>query len=197
MKIISAFILALAFASNYSLAETKMSPQQQEMMKKMHEAATPGEPHKVLAQMEGKWSYNSKMWDSADAKPQESKGESTFKMLLGGRYLHQEVKGKAMGMDFQGVGITAYDNVKKKYDSIWMDSMGTGIMKGTGDYDPASKTLTDKGEYSCPMKESKTAEYRSEWKLIDKNNSVFSMYGKGMMDDAKEFKMMELTYKRK
>lgn len=168
----------------------------QEMMQKWKEYSTPGEQHKILAQAVGNWTYTSKSWESAEAKPEETKGTSSAKMLLGGRYLQQEVKGTAMGQPFEGISLTGYDNLKKRFDTIWMDSMATGIMKGQGSYDASTKTLMDKGEYTCPMKPNETAEYRSDWKFIDKNNMTFTMYGKGMTGD-KEFKMMEMVYKRK
>jgi hypothetical protein len=33
-----------------------------------------------------------------------------------------------MGMPFEGLGYTGYDNVKKQYFGTWIDSMSTGIM---------------------------------------------------------------------
>ncbi len=193
-------IVLLSLLSFSAFAEKKMdvknmTPEQKEMMTKMHEMAMPNESHKILSQLEGKWTFTSKMWESAEAKPQESKGTSVMKMILGGRFLQQEVSGKAMGMDYTGMGFMGYDTVQKQYTSMWMDTMSTAIMKGTGSYDEATKTLTEKGQYSSPMTESKMSDYRSEMKIIDKNNMTFSMYGKGLKGE-KEFKMMEMTYKK-
>ena len=38
-----------------------------------------------------------------------------------------------MGQPFSGVGIDGYDNLRKKYVTTWIDTMGTGIfsMEGT------------------------------------------------------------------
>jgi hypothetical protein len=168
----------------------------EEAMKKMQEAAKPGPEQKMLADTAGKWTYTSKWWESADAKPEESTGKSTFKMILGGRILQQDVSGKAMGQPFQGLGFTAFDNLKKEWNTTWMDSMGTSIMHGKGTYDASTKTMTDTGSFTCPMEEDMTAEYRSEWKMTDKNNMTFTMYGKGMGKQTGEFKMMEMVYKR-
>ena len=191
MKLFAAVVLL------FSLSTASAEMNKEEMMKKMQEASTPGEAHKLLSQFEGNWTFTSKFWESADGKPEESKGTSVMKLILGGRYLHQEVKGKAMGQDFNGLGLMGYDNIKKQYESFWIDSMSTSMMKGAGTYNTSTKTFDDKGEFSCPMTPSKTAAFRSEWKVVDKNNSVFSMYGKGPTGEGKEFKMMELTYKRK
>lgn len=184
-------LLSLVFSLSSFAEMTK-----EEAMKKMQEAAKPGPEQKMMADYAGKWTYTSKWWESADAKPEESTGKSTFKMILGGRILQQDVNGKAMGQPFQGLGFTAFDNLKKEWNTTWMDSMGTAIMNGKGSYDAATKTMTDSGTFTCPMEEDMTAEYRSEWKMTDKNNMTFTMYAKGMGKQTAEFKMMEMIYKR-
>src|SRR5690606_7205340 len=171
--------LALALASPASFAaengKEKMDPKIQEMMQKWKDAATPGAPHAVLKSMVGNWKYTSKMWHSSDSVPEESSGRSKFKMVLGGRFLTNETKGKAMGQAFEGIGYTGYNNMTKKYETFWMDNMSTATMHGTGSFDEATKTLTDVGEFSCPMREG-PQKYRSELKIIDKNNMIFTMY---------------------
>lgn len=190
MKLLAALLMSLSISA---FAEMN----QEEMMKKMQEAGAPGEAHKVLAEMEGEWTFTSKNWEKPNAKPELGSGTSSLKMVMGGRYLQQELKSKMMGMDYEGLGFTGYDNVKKEYNIVWMDSMSTGMMKATASYDSKTKTLTEKGEFSCPMTENKKSDYRADWKMIDKNNALYTMYGKGATGQGKEFKMMELTYKRK
>lgn len=168
-------------------------PKMQEMMKKYQEAATPGKPHKMLAELAGNWKYTSKMWETADAKPNESKGTTTFKSVLGGRWLEQSFKGDMHGQKFEGIGFIGYDNVKGKYQSMWMDTMSTGVMKGEGTFDEATKTLKDQGTASCPISADKTQEFRSDWELVNKKKMVFSMYGKGPTEGP-EFKMLEIVY---
>jgi hypothetical protein len=190
-------LLISAFFGFSAVAEDKpkMDPKQEKMMEEWKKYATPSEGHKVLDQMKGNWNYTSKFWHTADAKPAESKGSSKMTLILGGRYLEHNTKGTAMGQPFEGKGFTGYDNIKQKYETIWMDNFGTGMMRGTGSFDAASKTLSDSGEMSCAMTPDKKTTYRSDMKIIDKNNMIFTMYGPG--EDKKEFKQMELTYKRK
>lgn len=171
-------------------------PKQAEMMAKWTAYATPGEAHKRLAPLAGKWSYTSKWWEAPNAKPEESKGTSTMRMILGGRFLEHTTKGKAMGMPFEGLGITAYDNIKGKYETLWMDTMGTGIMHGTGAWDTATSTLSDAGEHTCPISPSGKRTFRSDWKIVDKNNMVLTMYGPDMSGSGSEFKNGELVFKR-
>lgn len=177
-----------------SLSVSAEDKNKEEMMKKWQEYATPTEVHKFLATAAGKWTYVSKMWESKDAKPEESKGTATMKMIMGGRYLQQEIKGTAMGQPFEGMGFTGYDNLKKRTNSTWMDNMGTAIMSGNGEVNVEKKTITESGEFTCPMEKDGSAEYRSEWMITDKSNMTFTMFNK--MDGKEEFKMMEMTYKR-
>lgn len=180
-------------------AETKAPSaedlKKQEMMKVWQEFATPGPQHKILASMVGKWKYTSKFWETSDAAPQESKGKSHMKLILGDRFLEHKIEGKVMGMKFEGLGITGYDNIKGKFETLWLDNMGTGIAHGIGNFDDKTQTLTDKGEMSCPMTKSKKREFRGEWKIIDKKNMIYSMFGPGK--DGKDMKQMEMVFTRK
>lgn len=176
-------------------ADEKADPKMQEMMKAWQEASTPGAPHAVLKGMAGKWKYTSKMWQTPEAVPETSAGTSTFTLIHGGRYLKNESKGKAMGMNYEGLGFIGYNNVAKRYETTWMDNMSTAMMHGSGNFDPATQTLSDSGEFSCPLKK-EPQKFRSEWKMVDKNSMIFSMW----MPDrttGKEFRSMELTYRRK
>lgn len=174
--------------------QTDNAVQMQEAMKAWTKYATPSDAHKKLAEMTGQWKYTSKFWMSAEAKPEESKGTSSMKKLLGGRFISQETKGKAMGQPFEGMGLVGYDNLKERYETLWMDNMGTGIIHGSGTYDAATKTLKDSGEYSDPTAENKTRPYRGEWVFTDKNHMTYSMWTTGA--DGKEFKQMEMAYLR-
>ena len=173
-----------------------MDPKMLEMMKKYEAAATPGEPHKVLADIAGNWKTVTQMWESPDSKAKSSKGTSNFKMVLGGRWLQQEFKGNMMGKPYQGMGLIGYDNVKQKYQTNWFDSMSTGSLKSEGDFDVSTKTLKDSGTMSSPVTPSKTQEIRSEWQMVDKKKMIFSMFGKGPVESGPEFKMMEIVYTR-
>ena len=82
------------------------------------------------------------------APPDVSEGSSENRWVLGGRYLQQIYKGSSMGMPFEGIGYTAYDNVQEQYLGFWMDSFGTGLMttegvgkpKGAPDYAQGDST---------------------------------------------------------
>lgn len=172
-------------------AEHQMDPQA--MMEAYQKLATPAEPHKQLASLVGTWTTQTKEWMEPGKPPTESTGSVDMKMLLDGRYLQQEFTGEMMGHPYSGIGTTAYDNLRKRYVSTWIDSMGTGIfmMEGTGSSD--GKTITLKGQHAELGGGQMT--HRAVWKLVDENKQIFEMYG--THGKGKEMKMMEITYTRK
>ncbi len=171
--------------------EKTIDPQQ--MMELWKQAATPGEPHKLFASLAGAWTTTAKEWMEPGKPPMESSGTVEMKSVLGGRFLQQEFTGNMMGQPYSGIGTTGYDNLRKKYVSTWMDSMGTGIFFMEGTASPDGKTITLKGGHDEPGGGHMT--HRAIWKLVDSNTQIFEMYGahKG----EKEMKGMEIIYTRK
>jgi hypothetical protein len=87
------------------------------------EFATPGDMQKMLAKSDGAWSGENTMWMEDGGKPMTSTSTTTNKMIFDGRYQTSEHKGNFMGMPFEGMSITGYDNAKKKFVSTWIDNM--------------------------------------------------------------------------
>ncbi|MEO8192100.1 MAG: DUF1579 family protein, partial [Acidobacteriota bacterium] len=110
----------------------KAATDEKAAMEAMMKAATPGENHKKLEAFVGTFDVKVKMWEKPGAAPQESAGTSEGKMVLGGRYVHEDFQGTFMGQPFTGMGMTGYDNVQNKFVSTWADTMSTGIMTSTG-----------------------------------------------------------------
>ncbi|MGH8538282.1 MAG: DUF1579 domain-containing protein [Gammaproteobacteria bacterium] len=117
-------VASVTMAQNQK-AEKPMDPQG--MMEVYAKLATPGEPHKLFASLAGSWTTKTKEWMEPNKPPMESTGTAEMKMLLGGRFLYQEFNGNMMGKPFSGIGIDGYDNLRKKYVTAWIDTMGTGI----------------------------------------------------------------------
>lgn len=163
------------------------------MMELWKQAAMPGEPHKLFATLVGSWTTTTKEWMEPGKPPMESTGTAESKMLMEGRFLHQEFSGQMMGQPFTGMSIDAYDNLRKKYVTVWVDMRGTGvfIMEGTGSAD--GKTITLKGSHPKPGGGTRT--HRAIWKIIDTDHQLVEMYS--THQGRKETKMMEITYTRK
>lgn len=85
-----------------------------------------------------------------------------------------------------------YDPMKKKYTSIWVDSMSYTMTTMTGTYDEATKTYTGLGESMGPGGEIEKMKEVTVDK--DSDTRVFTMY---KMLDGKESPLFTITYKRR
>jgi hypothetical protein len=151
------------------------------------ELPQPGPEHKKLKELEGTWDATMKMGD------QESKGTMVWKMDLGGLWLVSEFEGDFGGMKFMGKGMDSYDPIKKKYVSVWVDSMSTLPVVAEGNFDKNGKTMTMTGEGPGP--DGKPTKYKMTTEHKDKDNLLWSLYGAG--PDGKEGLQFTITYKRR
>src|SRR6185503_3790948 len=182
-KTLLKLLIALAILSNgasLSLAEEAAAPAEghtmdAEMQKKMEDYGTPNENHALLKNLEGNWKAEVKMWMDPAAEPEVSEGTAEPAMILGGRYLEQKFNGTAMGQPFEGRGTIGYDNLKKEYRSVWIDSMGTGVMVSSGTYDKDAKTITEQGKMSCPIVQG-DRDYRAVTTFIDNDHYTYESF---------------------
>lgn len=185
------FILpGLLFLSIFAYAQQD----QEAAMKAWTAYMTPGDMHSFMAKSNGVWTTEMTMWMDPKSDPIKSTGSCTNTMLLGDRYQQSTFKGDFMGQPMEGMGTMAYDNAKKQFESTWIDNMGTGIMKSTGTYDPATKTLNLKGVSTDPMS-GKDMAFREVYRFVDDNTQVMEMYM--TPQGAQEFKTMEIKFTRK
>jgi hypothetical protein len=164
-------------------------------MKNWMESATPGEKHSMLAKLNGTWDAEVTSWMGMGAPATTSHGTITNKMVMDNRYQISDFKGEMMGMPFNGMSTTAYDNLKKKFVSTWIDNMGTGIMMMQGTWDDAAKTLNMTGKMTNPGN-GKECEMKETLKIVDDNTHVMEMYGPDSKT-GKQYKNMEIKYTRK
>ena len=166
---------------------------QDKMMAKWMEFMTPGPEHKVLDTKVGSWDMQVTM-HMPDGTTSTSTATSEVTWILDGRYLQETVHGSFDGMPFQGIGLTAFDNLKQCYVYSWVDNMGTGIMGGEGYYDPSRRMFTYRGE-SPDVVRGEYVPSRSTETLTDENHWKAEMWSPG--PDGKDYKSMELVYTRR
>src|SRR4029077_14266047 len=111
------------------------------MMAQWQGAMTPGAAHKRLDPLVGTFKAKTEFVMAPGVPPMVHEGTSENRWVLGGRYLEQTYRGMAMGMPFEGIGYTGYDNVKQRYVGTWMDSFGTGLMNSRGTGKPTSRVM--------------------------------------------------------
>jgi hypothetical protein len=148
------------------------------------EPPKPGPEHKMLKLREGTWETTLKTGGM------ESKGSVTFKMELGDLWLVGSMESDLAGQKFSGKSLDTYDAAKKKYISVWCDSMSTSPLLMEGSLDAAKKTLILIGD--GPGTDGKLTKWRSVSEMPDKDTIEFSMY----VGDGKD-PMFTVTYKRK
>jgi len=194
---IVACLLAGVFAARVAVADDEKKAKKGKetdmaaMQAAWEKAGTPGEPHKVLKKMVGKWNVAMKSWMDPKAPPMESKGTAEVKPILGERFFQMNLSSTIMDKPFTGIATNGYDNVKKKYVGTWIDSMSTGIMRSEGTAD-ATGNMKVEGVGTDPItgKESKM-RIVGTWQGDDK--LVEEFYEK---KGGKEQKTMEITYTR-
>jgi hypothetical protein len=194
---------AAAAITSAAATDAKVSaqkPDDAEMMAKMMELSKLNDNHKLLGTLAGTWTDTVKMWMDPKGNPTESKGTAVRKAIMGGRYYVCDftgqmqmpgADGKPKNMEFKGMSIEGYDNVKQKFVSTWCDIMGTGIVMSEGTYDAGSKTFTYTGSFEAMP--GMTIKLRETLKIVDANHHTFEYFedrGQG------EMKSVEINYTR-
>ncbi len=148
------------------------------------EVVKPGPEHEVLKKMEGDWTLTMKIAGA------ETKGKVAYKSEFGGLMVSGLLEGEMFGAKFTGKSMDSYDAAKKKYVSVWVDSMSGVPMMLEGTYDKEKKTMTLSGE--GPGMDGKPTKYKSVTVIKDADSMDFSMY----VGDGKEPEFT-IAYKRK
>jgi len=176
-------------------------PSQDDMMKAMMEAATPGPQHELLLKGVGEWAGKVTMYNPMDGTATTSTCTTLCTPMMEGRFVKCETKGMMeMGggmppMSFEGFGVYGYNNTTKTFESTWIDNMGTMTMHLTGKASSDGKTMEwTSEEYMCPIMHQLTTMREVE-RTTGENTKVMEMYAPG--PDGKEMKVMQIDYTRK
>lgn len=164
-------------------AEAEMDPMA--MMPK------PGPEHDILRKMMGTWEAAVTMKMDENAPESKSTGVETNTML-GGFWVVQDVKGDMGGMPFYGHAMHGYSLTKKKYISVWSDSMGSDweIFEG----DMRDGKLEMRGETPNPFVPGTIMKHRTVAEFKDNDTRTYTMYE---IRGDKEMKVLWIEYKRK
>lgn len=197
-KILTLAILLLGITTfavaQESAAPTEMSEEQKKVMANFQTYSTPTENHELMKPLAGNWNTEVTMWMAPGAPGETSQGTATAELIFGGRYLEQKFLGNFMNQPYEGRGLLGYDNIRKEFQNIWYDNMGTGIMVGAGQYDAGAKTFSEEGTVSCPITNS-PRWHRSVTTIIDDNNYTYESFMKDPATDE-TFRSMLIKYTR-
>lgn len=183
--------MALAQESEEA-APPAMSAEAQAQMQAWMEAAHPGEHHDHLKPYVGKWHGQIKMWMAPGSEPMLNEHSAEADWMMGGRYIQWRHAGSFSGMDFEGFGIDGYNNTAERYESMWIDNMGTLVLLYTGHCEDDGKTRTVSTSFTDPMSGGEVHN-RMVFAWIDDEHFKMDSY---MKNDTGEFKNMEIVYSR-
>ena len=196
LAVVLLFSAVEVFSQEKSKGNEKAPAMSEEMMKRWMDAATPGDSHKLLDQFVGKWEVASRVWLEGPGKPPtEGKAAAEIKWILDGRYVQEDATAQVMGMPHKSIGITGYDNIKKKYVMSYIDNMATGIYTGEGTLDASGKVMTLFGKFDEPMTGERDKVIKFVLRLAGPDKHIFEIYD--LVGTPDEFKSVEMTYVRK
>ena len=177
--------------NNSKMPEPKMDSAT--MMANWEAYRKPGPMHEMMKSWNGNWKQETTTWDYPGAEPRTSKGKCMNEMILGGRYQRSTSTGEMMGMPFQGISMTCFDNDKQTFKTTWIDDVGTGMVVMEGPWDEMSKSMSLAGSMVDPSSaDEKEIAVRQLYKVEDEKHHTMQMFVPGK--DSKEFMMMEMKF---
>ena len=151
---------------------------------------TPSAEHKVLERNIGTWDAALDMGPGAEP----AKGAMVIERGPGGFTVVTHFNTDMGGMPFEGRGIDGYDPLKKKYVSVWVDSMAAAPMMMEGAWDEKAQTMTMFGEM-LDMTTGKMAKHKLITKWTGNDQMDFTIFAPGA--DGKETASLKIKYTRK
>jgi hypothetical protein len=151
MMKVSVLAATIGFAALASVAAQTSSQDEQKAMEAYTEAGAVTENHAYLKRFAGSWTAKTTMWTFPGQPPTTSENTFEGRMILGGRFVALDYTGTMMGRPFEGFQLTGYDNMQKKYLTLWIDNTSTSFFELAGTREPAEDTLVQTGDWADPM----------------------------------------------
>ncbi len=179
MKILVAALFGLAVISSIAF-----SFQDEALLK-------PGPEHELLAKRVGTWDAVIIVKDPSGAEVR-TKGVGTTTRHASFHTI-ETFEGELMGMKFEGHGMSGYCPLRKKFFTMWTDSMTPTPLMLFGDYDAKKRELTLAGE--CFGMSGKLEPCRTVTHYQDDDHYTYALYGKG--PDGEEMQQLRIEFTRK
>ncbi len=147
----------------------------------------PGPEHARIKEFVGEWDAVMEMGG------QKSKATATYKSICDGMWIESDFQGDLGGFTFKGRGLDGYNQKKKKYVGVWVDSTSSAPLHFEGDIDPKTKLMVMTGESLGP--DGKPQKFKNTTEFKDKDHFSFKMY---MVDpDGKDQLAFTIEYARR
>jgi hypothetical protein len=151
------------------------------------ELPKPGPEHARLKEFVGTWDAVMEM------AGQKTNATATYKSICDGMWLASDFEGDLGGLKFVGHGLDGYNQHKKKYVGLWVDSMNSAPLQMEGDVDPKTRLIVMSGESVGP--DGKPQKFKTTTEHKDKDHFMFKMYM--VQPDGKEELAFTIAYTRR
>lgn len=130
-----------------------------------------GDHHRALDPIVG--TFKAKMTAAMEGMPNlEIDGTLTAKWVMNGKFVESVWKSDFMGQPMVGKSFTGYSTIDKKYQTLWMDDMGTTMYYAEGTAGTNPKAFTTYGSETDAM----TGQTKRYMDVITiKDNDHYSM----------------------
>lgn len=160
------------------------------MQDRVADLRSPSAAHRVLEQPAGSWSMLYRVWIDPNGPPLSLPAEADCRMIFGGRYLRQEMKGSHA----EGLGLEGYDNVTQQYSWVWIDSSNTHTLCFRGSAEESGRVLTYEGDIPDPVSRS-LKRARVVIRILSSDRHTFEFLE--LWGEGQDRKLFDITYTRK
>lgn len=166
-------VAAVTLSLSYAQSDTDKA--MAEMMAKAQRWTQPGEHHKQLDKLIGKWNTEVRMFmGGKPTAPEKGTAECTW--LMPGRWIQCRSTGQMMGMSMETFFLMGYDNFKMSYVTTALNSMDTAMLHFEGDMTPDGKSLVSYGTLDEYLTGEHDKMVKTAWRFLDADTLVFEVH---------------------
>jgi hypothetical protein len=165
------------------------------MSEKFETSKTDG-VHNQLSRLAGEWEGTAKTWFEPDKIADESPVVGTMRLIMGGRFILHEYKGKFGDKPLEGMAIYGYHLGLQRFQCAWIDSFhnGSAIMFSEGERGKTEFNMLGSYAYITPELEQHWG-WRSTVEINSDDELVLTAYN--ISPEGNEVKATETTYRRR
>ena len=187
-------VAVTALVTTEAVSQEGMDEESKKMMEAWAKLNVPGPEHEYLKQFVGNWKTTTTFWmGGPGTAAMTAEGTAECELIFGGRFLASEMKGSLMGQPWESLSLTGYDNFRKKYTQVFLDSSGTAMYQFSGHRTPGGNTIRMYGAMDEPTMGMVAKWARFVTIVKDEDNWVTEGYDLGIGENAK---VMEIAYTR-
>jgi hypothetical protein len=156
-------------------------------------ANKPGEMHRKLEPLVGKWELTAKTFINPSNPPVQSKSTIETQWVMGGRFIRTQSTSEFAGIKGESVGFTGYDNLRETYIGAWLSTGSTSITTRAGKVDEDGKVFTFEWEQLNLITKEKF-KIREVTRIVDNDTYEQTVYSKDV--GQPEYKAVETIARR-